>query len=102
MHRSGISGEVDNRTWEKYGQTFTMAILGGVAMLGASKIPSDDVGSLAQYTALNIVDMATEVLDKQVDLAPVVIIPSATRIILKPKVDINLTSKTSQKSKESK
>ncbi len=103
MHRAGISGEVDNRTWEKYGQTFTMAILGGVAMLGASKIPSDDVGSLAQYTALNIVNMATEVLDKQVDLAPVVIIPSATRIILKPKVDINFTSKKStKKSKESK
>ncbi len=89
MGRAGISGEVDNRNWEKYGQTFVMSILGGVAMLGADKIPSTNVGTLAQYTALNVVDMATQILEKTIDLAPIVIIPSATRIILKPKVDIN-------------
>ncbi|UQY79980.1 TrbI/VirB10 family protein [Candidatus Hepatincola sp. Av] len=89
MGRAGLSGELDNRTWEKYGQTFMMSVLGGVAMMGADKIPDDDIGSLAQYTALNVIDTATQILDETMDLAPVVIIPSATRIILKPTIDIN-------------
>lgn len=93
MGRAGLSGEVDNRTWEKYGQTFMMSVLGGVAMMGADKIPDDDIGSLAQYTALNVIDTATQILDETMDLAPVVIIPSATRIILKPTVDINFKAK---------
>lgn len=93
MGRAGLSGELDNRTWEKYGQTFMMSVLGGVAMMGADKIPDDDIGSLAQYTALNVIDTATQILDDTMDLAPVVIIPSATRILLKPTVDINFSAK---------
>lgn len=90
MGRAGIIGDLDNRMWEKYGQTLTLSVLSGGAMLGADKIPNKDVGSLAQYTALNVVDLSTKFLEKTIDLAPVVTIPSGSRVILKLAVDINL------------
>ncbi|MDR0484232.1 MAG: hypothetical protein LBH40_03035 [Alphaproteobacteria bacterium] len=90
MGRAGIIGELDNRMWEKYGQTFSLSVLGGMAMLGADKLPTTGATSLAQYTALNIVDLSTQFLEKTIDLAPVVSIPSGTRVILKLQVDVNL------------
>ncbi len=90
MGRAGIIGELDNRMWEKYGQTFSLSVLSGLAMMGADKLPTTGVTSLAQYTALNVLDLSTKFLEKTIDLAPVVTIPSGTRVILKLQVDVNL------------
>ncbi len=90
MGRAGIIGELDNRMWEKYGQTFSLSVLSGLAMMGADNLPTSGVTSLAQYTALNVLDLSTKFLEKTIDLAPVVTIPSGTRVILKLQVDVNL------------
>ncbi len=94
MGRNGLSGELDNRVWEKYGQTFGLTLLSATAMVGADNVSSDSstTKDFANYTALSILDVATEVLDKTIDLSPIVIIPSGSRIILKPQVDINLVA----------
>ncbi len=90
MGRSGIIGDLDNRMWEKYGQTFVLSILSGLAMYGADSIQTNAVAGMAQYTALNIIDLSSKFLERTIDLAPVVTIPSGTRVILKLQVDINL------------
>lgn len=93
MGRPGMVGTLDNRMFEKYGQTVVLSLLGGAAMLGANKTPSSSVNSLAQYTGLNILDLSTKILDKFIDLSPIVTIPSGTRIILKLSADMNLQNK---------
>ena len=90
MGRAGIIGELDNRMWEKYGQTFSLSVVSGLAMMGADNLPTTGTASLAQYTALNVLDLSTKFLEKTIDLAPVVTIPSGTRVILKLQVDVNL------------
>jgi type IV secretory pathway VirB10-like protein len=99
MGRAGMVGELDNRMWEKYGQTFSLSVLSGMAMLGADKVPNSDVGSLAQYTALNTIDLSTKFLEKTIDLAPVVVISSGARIIVKLAVDVNLEPREEDKEK---
>lgn len=93
MGRPGIVGTLDNRMFEKYGQTLMLSLLGGAAILGTNKTPNSSVNSLAQYTGLNILDLSTKILDKFIDLSPIVTIPSGTRIILKLSADMNLQNK---------
>ncbi len=90
MGRAGIVGELDNRMWEKYGQTFSLSLLSGLAIMGSDKLPTSGTASLAQYTALNVLDLSTKFLEKTIDLAPVITIPSGSRLILKLAVDVNL------------
>lgn len=90
MGRSGIIGDLDKRYLEKYGQIFIMSVLSGLATVGAATLPDSAMGSLGQYTALNIVDKTTDLLTNAPDLAPILSIPAGSRIILRSNIDINL------------
>lgn len=93
MNRAGLIGDLDNRMWEKYGQTFVMSIISGLALMGADALPETSLGELGQYTALSVLDLSTEILDETIDLAPVLTIPAGSRVIVRVVNDINLNPK---------
>ncbi len=87
MGRSGITGDIDNRFVEKYGMALFVSTLGAIAQ---TQIPVDNRASgLAIESIGNTnANMAKTILDKQLDLKPIVTIPQGSPIMISPQRDI--------------
>lgn len=93
MGRPGIVGDLDNRMWEKYGQTFILSAFSGLALTLSSKTPTtDDTNNFTNYTALNMLDLSSQMLKETINLAPVVTVPSSTRILVRLPTTINFNT----------
>lgn len=87
MGRSGITGEIDSRFAERYGMALFVSLLGAIAQ---TQIPVDN---RAQGLALEGIGntsatMAKTILDKNIDLKPVVTIAQGSPIMISPQRDI--------------
>lgn len=87
MGRAGITGDVDNKYFEKYGA----ALL--ISTLNAAGAMSIEVDNLAQ--AIILENYGTElsrvtgrILEENIDIAPTVSIPAGSRILISPLTDI--------------
>lgn len=93
--RAGITGEVDNRFWEKYGTAFIIAGVSAAVRLGSasatSSMDNSAVGQTldqgAEELSTKLGDITASVLEQTVDLNPIVTIPQGTRITILPAVD---------------
>lgn len=87
MGRSGITGEVDTRNFDRYGMAFLVSTINA---LSQATIP---VTSESQRIALETYGRDTsqitgKILEEQLDIKPRVNIPAGARILINPTTDI--------------
>ena len=91
MGRTGLTGDVDNRTFEMYAGAFIMSGISALAQSGVNQNSKDypNWRSNAQTTFSNNIGQVTaQVIQQNIDLRPVIYIKAGTRIQVRPKVDI--------------
>ncbi len=91
MGRSGLTGDVDNRTFEIYAGAFIMSGISALAQSGVNQnspnYPNWRSNSQTVFSN-NIGQVTAEVIRKNIDLRPVVYIKAGTRMQIRPRVDI--------------
>lgn len=91
---NGVSGEVDNRWWEKYGSAVITASVGAAFQTSAifaaemeqsqnTSVASDSVGAMGE----SFDTLTSQFLEDKVDLKPVIRIAQGTRVLIKPNFD---------------
>ena len=87
MGRTGLIGEVDNRLFERFGTPLLLSVVSAATAAALQESPPgvraaqrDIAGSVSQITA--------QVLEKHIDLAPVIAIPAGAHIIIIPTHDL--------------
>lgn len=87
MGRSGITGELDSRFMDRYGMALFVSILGAVAQ---TQIPVDNraAGVAIDSIGNTSASLAKTILDKNIDLKPIVVIPQGTRVTISARKDV--------------
>jgi type IV secretory pathway VirB10-like protein len=91
MGRTGLTGDVDNKTFEAYAGAFLMSGISALAQSGVNQNAKDypNWRSNTQTTFSNNIGQVTaEVIRKNIDLRPVIYIKAGTRIQIRPNSDI--------------
>ena len=91
MGRTGVTGDVDNRTFETYAGALVMSGISALAQSGVNQNASNypNWRSNAQTTFSNNIGQVTaEVIHKNIDLRPVIYVKAGTRIQIRPRADI--------------
>ncbi len=91
MGRTGLTGDVDNRTFETYAGALVMSGISALAQSGVNQNASNypNWRSNAQTTFSNNIGQVTaEVIHKNIDLRPVIYVKAGTRIQIRPRADI--------------
>jgi len=93
MGRTGLTGEVDNRTFETYAGAFVMSGISALAQSGVNQntqnYPNWRTNSQTIFSN-NIGQVTAEVIKKNIDLRPIIYIKAGTRMQIRPRVDIVL------------
>lgn len=87
MGRSGLTGEVDTRFFDRYGMALLTASLG---VAGSYALPVKDMGTavvVQQYGGATM-GLSNQILQQNVVLAPKVLIAAGARILISPSKDI--------------
>jgi type IV secretory pathway VirB10-like protein len=91
MGRSGLTGDVDNRTFEIYAGAFIMSGISALAQSGVNQnaptYPNWRSNSQTVFSN-NIGQVTSDVIRKNIDLRPIVYIKAGTRMQVRPRVDI--------------
>lgn len=93
--RGGVSGELDNRFWERYGTAF---LLTGVSTsmrfasaLGSSNSVDSPLGNAADKSSAELSkklgEITASILEQTINLAPIVTIAQGTRVQIRPAKD---------------
>jgi type IV secretion system protein VirB10 len=91
MGRTGLTGDVDNRTFETYAGAFLMSSISALAQSGVNQnsLNYPNWRSNAQTTFSNNIGQVTaSVIQKNIDLRPIIYIKAGTRIQIRPRSDI--------------
>lgn len=87
MGRSGLTGDVDTRFWDRYGMALLTASLGAIS---GYAMPVRDMGQavvVQQYGGATM-GLANQILQQNVVLAPKILVPAGARILISPSKDI--------------
>ena len=90
---AGLSGEVNDRFWEKYGSAFLTVGIGSAveaAVLGAKEIDQSDsniIGNGMSGVSENFGKISASLLEDTVNLAPIIRISQGTRVQIRPEYD---------------
>ena len=90
---AGVSGEVNNRFWEKYGTAFMTVGIGSAveaAVLGAQQVDQSDsniIGNGMSGVSENFGKISASILEDTVDLTPIIRIAQGTRVQIRPEFD---------------
>lgn len=97
--RGGVTGEVDNRFWEKYGTAFILAGISASLRLGSSALTTGGTTPANQSAVSQTTDRGSQelsqklgeitasVLEQTVNLAPIVTIAQGARVQIRPAQD---------------
>ena len=88
MGRTGLTGEVDNRTFETYAGAFIMSGISALAQSGVNPNAPAWRGNAQTTFSNNIGQVTADVIQKNISLKPVIYIKAGTRLQIRPKVDI--------------
>lgn len=88
MGRTGLTGEVDNRTFETYAGAFIMSGISALAQSGVNPNAPAWRGNAQTTFSNNIGQVTADVIQKNISLKPVIYIKSGTRLQIRPRVDI--------------
>jgi Type IV secretory pathway, VirB10 components len=86
--RSGLTGDVDHRTIERYGAAFTMGLISALAQASTSLSQNDAYSNSAEQLSNNLGQVTAKVLEQKLDLVPILTLPQGTRIQIIPLNDI--------------
>lgn len=87
MGRAGISGEVDERFWDRFGMPLLMTVFSS-ATAYAVPVQSEAEGAVVENFSKGSMSMAQSVLEQSLDMKPRIIIPHGARILISPVKDI--------------
>ena len=89
--KRGVSGEVDNRFWEKYGTALILSAISGAVRASSAAIPNEEgaeiAGEGAQELGERFGEITAAILEETVNLAPIISLPQGTRLVLRPGAD---------------
>ncbi|WP_372395337.1 TrbI/VirB10 family protein (plasmid) [Azospirillum sp. HJ39] len=86
---TGLVGDVDNRNWERYGAAFVTASIGALAAIGANNSVQNQLVAQGVQNMTDNMSKATErVLEKNLDLSPIMTVPVGSRVQIIPMNDI--------------
>lgn len=90
--RLGVAGEVDNRFWERYGTAFVLAGISAAVRASSAAVDDDsDDSDAAEKGAEELGERFGEitaaVLERTVNLAPIVTLSQGTRVTIRPARD---------------
>lgn len=89
--RLGVAGEVDNRFWERYGTAFVLAGISAAVRASSAAVDSGDEADIAETGAEELGERFGEitaaVLERTVNLAPIVTLSQGTRVTVRPARD---------------
>lgn len=87
MGRSGITGDVDNKYWEKYGIALLISTLNAAASVS---IPVDNNNQriVIENYGRELGQLSNTILQENINIAPTVTIPAGSRILINPITDI--------------
>ena len=87
MGRSGLTGEVDNRNFQRFGMAFLVSTINALAQASIPVTSASEQIALETYSR-DISLVVGTVLEQQVDIKPRLRIPAGARILISPMVDI--------------
>ncbi|MDR0483925.1 MAG: TrbI/VirB10 family protein [Alphaproteobacteria bacterium] len=96
MGATGAVGKVDNRNREKYSNALALSALSGLNAYGSFMLALSDnpnyiaMSPVLQDTGRSLSDVTTKILDKTLNLPPIVKIAKGSRVTLMPQTDIYL------------
>ncbi len=85
--RSGITGDVDNRFWEKYGTAFILSGISSAVRIASSMGNSEVATSGSEELSEKFGEITASVLEQTINLAPIITVPQGTRIQIRPRKD---------------
>ena len=85
--QSGLSGEVDSRFKDRYGNALLLATLASAAQLSVGT-DSEAQASAASNFSSEFSSVSAELVSQGFDLAPRIKIPSGTRMVISPLTDL--------------
>lgn len=87
MGRTGITGDVDSRFFDRYGMALLVSTLSAVT---AMNFPVQNQGQaiVIQTYGNNLNQLSSQILEKNINIKPVVTIPAGSRILISPTKDI--------------
>lgn len=90
MGREGMIGNIDHRTLEKYGSAFTMSALATLADASSARLSSKNPYLQNGSTQLsqNLGHVTAELIDQNLELAPVITIEAGSQVCIQPTTDI--------------
>lgn len=92
----GVTGEVDNRFWQRYGNAFLLTGISTAVRYAAATTKSEDAdGEVATAAAEKASEelsnkfgeITADMLEKTIDLKPIIRIPQGTRLQIRPATD---------------
>lgn len=102
MGRSGLVGDIDHRTLEKYGSAFTMSLIATLADASSARMSNKNpyLQNGTSQLSQNLGQVTAEVIEQYMDLAPVVTIEAGTLVHIQPTTDIWLRQPISRQELE--
>ncbi len=87
MGRTGITGDVDSKFFDRYGMALLISTLSAVT---AYNIPVQNQGQaiVIQTYGNNLNQLSSQILEKNINIKPVVTIPAGSRVLISPTKDI--------------
>lgn len=92
----GVAGEVDNRFWQRYGNAFLLTGISTAVRYAAASTKTEDAdGEVATAAAEKASEelsnkfgeITADMLEKSLDLKPIITIPQGTRLQIRPATD---------------
>ncbi len=87
MGRAGITGDVDNRNFDKYGMALLVSLISAIGQL---HVPADSAAQKAAIDSFGreLSRVTADILQQSLDIKPRVTIPAGSRILISPVDDI--------------
>ncbi|MDD5385308.1 MAG: TrbI/VirB10 family protein [Gallionella sp.] len=87
MGRAGITGDIDNRFWDRYGMALMVSTLGIAGSIAIPVTTANQAVIVQQYGSASM-NMAQQILDKNINLRPKITIQPGQPILISPSKDI--------------
>lgn len=88
---TGLTGEVDNRNWEKYGSAFLTATLSAAATYGSTQLSNaQEINQAGTTLTDQLGEITSQMIQQNIDLAPIVTVGAGERAGVQLDTDLYL------------
>ena len=86
--RSGLSGDLDKRNFERYGAAFGVSLISALSQTATSNDKQDAFSNATNQLSTNLGQVTQKILDQTINLMPILTLPQGARIQIIPLNDI--------------